>query len=49
MNFAMSTMDASRLVTFRNHGSCWGGGVGREMVSDELQQVSSVTVTRIRG
>ncbi|CAM9232289.1 unnamed protein product, partial [Laminaria digitata] len=49
MNFAMSTMDSSRLVTFRNHGSCWGGGVGREMVSDELQQVSSVTVTRIRG
>lgn len=39
MNYAMSTMDGSRLVTFRTHGMCWGGGVGRVMTRYELIQV----------
>lgn len=47
MTFAMSSMDGSRLVTFRDHGSCWGGGAGRAMMSYELKQVRLVTINRV--
>lgn len=49
IDFAMRTLDESRWMAFRNEGSCWGGGVGRVLVSYELKKVSPMTVTmRIR-
>ena len=42
----MHTLDDSRWMAFRNKGRCWGGGVGREMVSYELQKVGPPTVMR---
>ncbi|CAN0377474.1 unnamed protein product [Ectocarpus sp. 12 AP-2014] len=38
--FAMSSWSQdTRRVAFRNHGSCWGGGVGRILTSFDLKQV----------
>lgn len=36
---AMATLDAARRMSFRDHGSCSGGGVGRMLISHELKEV----------
>lgn len=36
---AMSALDGTRRMTFRDQGSCSGGGVGRVMASHELHEV----------
>ncbi|CAN0118413.1 unnamed protein product [Ectocarpus fasciculatus] len=44
--FAMSSWrQDTRRVAFRNHGSCWGGGVGRILTSFELKQVFPTRIT----
>lgn len=43
VEFAMrSLLRNTKRAAFRNHGSCWGGGVGRVMTSFELKQVESL-------
>lgn len=37
---AMSTLDGTRRMRFRDLGSCSGGGVGRVVISHELKEVS---------
>lgn len=37
---AMSALDATRRMTFRDDDSCSGGGVGRAIISHELKEVS---------
>lgn len=42
--FAMSSMlQDTNKAAFRNHGVCWGGGVGRVLTSFELKQVRWLT------
>ncbi|CAM9127917.1 unnamed protein product [Laminaria digitata] len=43
IDFALYTLDETRWMTFRNEGTCWGGGIGRVMTSYELQQVYVTT------
>lgn len=46
-DFAMtSLLQDTKRVAFRNHGSCWGGGIGRVMTSFELKYVSCVSPAR---
>lgn len=36
---AISVLDGATRMTFRDQGSCSGGGVGRVMISRELKEV----------
>lgn len=35
----MSSLDGTRRMTFRDHGLCSGGGVGRVMTNFELKEI----------
>eukprot|EP00904_Undaria_pinnatifida_P009091 jgi/Undpi1/5311/HiC_scaffold_2.g00592.m1 len=46
---AMATLDAARRMSFRDHGSCSGGGVGRMLISHELKEVQEEAVDGVSG